>query len=665
MVDNAAMRLFAEHAPMGILSLAAVLEVNGITAQIVDLNQLYYEYFEESDKQRQSFCQYIINKLGSQEYDVFGFSTICSTYPLTIRIAAGVKQLRPNATIMFGGPQASVVDVQTLTAFPFVDLIVRGEAEQTLPAVLENISHADYTKIPGVTFRLGGQIIRNPNAPVISDLDQLPLAAFHLYPNVERCSYLPLEIGRGCPFACSFCSTNDFFRRQFRLKSPAKAVAEMKILKQRYGVETFDLIHDMFTVNRKKVQAFCDEVIRSGEEFLWSCSARTDCVDDELIDSMARAGCKGIFFGIDSGSAQMQQVMNKGLDLAEAIRIIERADTSGMDTTVSLITGFPEETKEDLRATVSFLADSLRFDKAEPQFHLLAPLAETPITAKYQDQLHFDDIFSDISHQGWEQETEDRELIRAHRDIFPNFYAVPTPWLARTYLKELRQFILNGVKSVRWLFLAVHQNCEDLLTVFDRWQSWSRHHVTDELGPENQRTYYCGNQFPEDFLKFVRSQYRPAFGDDVLAIDELLNYEAVRNDVNLEWNTSTVPVTPKENSRMVLRSDTKLTPERRMRLLQTKVDFEDLMRRLRAKETLADLRANANTVVLRPKKDSVEVLQLSPDTTELLRFCDGHRTVSEIVEGFSSNQPVAAIPPQKVALFGLNFLCEQQLVRAI
>src|SRR5439155_751596 len=127
---------------------------------------------------------------------------------------------------------------------------------------------------------------------------------------------------------------------------------------------------------RKKVAAFCETMIGSAEKFYWSCSARTDCIDDELIDLMAEAGCRGIFFGIDSGSDRMQEIMNKRLDLDEAIRRIEHADKRKIDTTVSLITGFPEETKDDLSTTVAFLADSLRFDRAEPQFHLLAPLAE-------------------------------------------------------------------------------------------------------------------------------------------------------------------------------------------------------------------------------------------------------------------------------------------------
>ncbi len=279
LADSEAIRLIAEHAPMGILSLAAVLEKIGIVPMILDLNRLYYDYLASPEyrQDKMDFCRFVVvGALESQQFDVFGFSTICSSYPLTIRMAKEVKRTHPGATVILGGPQASVVDLQTLKAFSFVDVIVRGEAEETLPLVLGALSDgSSLDGLPGITFRQGANTVRAPNAPVIADLDSLAMAAFNLYPYIDRCRYLPLEIGRGCPFACSFCSTNDFFRRQFRLKSPETVIQQMGLLNKAYGVQTFDLIHDMFTVNRKKVVEFCEALKQSGDQFHWSCSART------------------------------------------------------------------------------------------------------------------------------------------------------------------------------------------------------------------------------------------------------------------------------------------------------------------------------------------------------------------------------------------------------
>ncbi len=147
------------------------------------------------------------------------------------------------------------------------------------------------------------------------------------------------------------------------LKSPERLIEQMRSIKDSYGINTFDLIHDMFTVDRKRVADFCEALLRSNDEFNWNCSARTDCVDDDLIALMAKAGCRGIFFGIETGSARLQKTINKGLDLAEAELMIKSTNKRRITTAVSLIYGFPEETMEDVRDTVGFLIDSLRYLK--------------------------------------------------------------------------------------------------------------------------------------------------------------------------------------------------------------------------------------------------------------------------------------------------------------
>ena len=119
----------------------------------------------------------------------------------------------------------------------------------------------------------------------------------------------------------------------------------MRTIHRTYGNTRFELIHDMFTVDRKRVVEFCEALLASGEQFQWNCSARTDCVDDELIALMARSGCASIFFGIETGSARLQRLIGKNLDLHEAASRVACASRHGIGTTVSLITGFPGETR--------------------------------------------------------------------------------------------------------------------------------------------------------------------------------------------------------------------------------------------------------------------------------------------------------------------------------
>ena len=178
--DTGAVRLISEQAPIGILTLAAILRQHGITVEVVDLNRTYYRYLRSAAyRRRADFCSFVARDFASRSFDVWGFSTICSTYPLTIRIARELKRSHPQSVVMLGGPQASVVDAATLWAFPFIDFIVRGEADETLPLLLAALPDMRrFGEIPGVTFRSGGSIVRNPNAPVVLDLDKLPMPAF-------------------------------------------------------------------------------------------------------------------------------------------------------------------------------------------------------------------------------------------------------------------------------------------------------------------------------------------------------------------------------------------------------------------------------------------------------------------------------------------------------
>src|SRR5215470_14063200 len=182
-----AARIMGELAPVGILSLAAVLESRGLEVEVVDLNRLYYDWSQGAKRDETGFCGFAGTYFADHDFDFFGFSTVCSSYPLTLRIAAEVKRAHRNSVVGLGGPQASVVDVATLGAFPFIDLIVRGEAELTLPELIDALQGGSSlascpSAIPGITWRRDGdgegEIVRNPDGPPVMDLDALPFPAF-------------------------------------------------------------------------------------------------------------------------------------------------------------------------------------------------------------------------------------------------------------------------------------------------------------------------------------------------------------------------------------------------------------------------------------------------------------------------------------------------------
>jgi radical SAM superfamily enzyme YgiQ (UPF0313 family) len=661
--EKEAARIIGELAPVGILSLAAVLEAHGLQPEVVELNRLYYQWLQSSaddhGRTANDFCRFCSAWFAERHFDFYGLSTVCSSYPLTLRLAAELKRLHPESVVALGGPQASVVDVASLHAYSFIDVVVRGEAEHSLPGLLDALaSHSSLDSVSGITFRRGGEVLRTPDAPLILDLDSIPFPAFHLYPDMGFCRHFPLELGRGCPFSCTFCSTNDFFRRRFRLKSPERMIADMRRVKESYGIDSFELVHDMFTVDRKRVVAFCEALVACNEKFYWGCSARTDCIDHELIALLHRAGCRGIFFGIESGSPRMQTIIDKCLDLKIAAEQVRLCDQQQIKTAVSLITGFPEETMADVRDTVAFFMDSLRFDYADPQLQILAPLAGTPIEAKHRDELILDDSVADMSYRGWPQTAEDHKMIAEHAEVFSNFYSVPAPGMQREFLKELRDFLLNGMRLFRWLLIGLHAHGGNIADVFQQWQSWrADKHLSF---PDNDRAaYYSHGAFAGDFIEFVRSCYIPTSSRTPIAIAALAEYESALLSVRRQTATANGRSSSAADAGAVMSAHSRPHLHPAVRVIQLCGDYQEIVRRLRKQQPLDELQAKPVTVVITP----IAVLQLSPVSAELLRLCEGGNTIKQIAAEFSlKGIQVQGVPVDQACMAGIELLRRQQIL---
>ncbi len=625
---------------VGILTLASLVRQQ-IPTQVFDLDCLWKQAGGCSSR----FYSSAVQAIADSDAGVVGLSSISGSYPATLRLAEMIAREVPSAKIVLGGPQASVVDVATLKAFPFVDAIVRGEAEETFPLVLDALLQGGpLDLIPGVTFRTGDTIGRNPNAPVILDLDKVPLPAFDLYPDIEGRQALPIEIGRGCPFACRFCSTNDFFRRRFRLKSTSCVIGQMQTLNARYPqVKSFELVHDMFTVDRAKVLEFCEALIEIGSPFQWSCSARTDCVDSELLALMLKAGCEGIFFGIETGSPRLQQVIDKGLDLEQSRRVLAETSRLGIRTTASLITGYPDETEVDFRNTVTFVADTLRYPFVDHQLHMLSPLAETPLTTEYRDRLYLDTNWADYSENGLEQQPEDRVLIAANPSIFPNFYAFPCS-LDRAYLRQVCDFLIYGSFRFSSLLQALHLVEGDLLRVAQRWIRSN------------------GNIPPSDFLEwgfvydavnFAEQEYA-SHNDPGLIVTGRF-YRALADAA-----TAKPPEPPEASGRLSLHPDT--------HILTVEGDIVAAIAFLRQGNspppTILD---RTVTVVVRQELGKRSEISEMPDLAlSILHHASQHAAVEDVIEDFQRRGiRLSALSPEIIVRKSIEHLSRQGFVRCV
>lgn len=403
------------------------------------------------------------NDILKKKPELIGFSTWCITYPASLLVAKEIKNLSPQIPIVFGGPQASILANETLAEFPFVDFILSGEADRTFPQLVSELikENPDFTSIPGLAYRdKAGKIKQNKFDSPLLNLNDLPLPAYDL---LTKPKVLKLDVGRGCPYQCTYCSTNDFFSKKYRLKSANRIIREMMLGYQKTGIKSFGFIHDMFTLNKKMVFDLCLKLIdlqnNNNLFFNWSCSARTDCVTAGMLVQMKKAGCHSVFFGIESGSEKIQKSIKKNLDLEKVYEVADICWDTGLNMYASFIIGFSDETKPDVEKTLLCVL-KLALKGVFVQVSELSLLPGTPLFNNLKDRLLFDGNFSNFSKTICGK--EELQLIADYPHIFSSFYYLPVKSLKRDKIVFINQMI-NKISHFRNTLLILSEYLENVI----------------------------------------------------------------------------------------------------------------------------------------------------------------------------------------------------------
>lgn len=389
--------------PLGILSLATKLQNNrDFNVKVLDFHRIYESKIL---KLADSIDENILNTMNyilEFEPDVVGFYSLCSTHLFAIIIAKLIKSANENITIIFGGPQATLTAKETIEKFDFIDMVGLYEGETTIEKILYGIRDKDISSIEGLCYRDGNSIIVNNNVNLIENLDELPIIDYELL-GTEIKGSLSIEVGRGCPFECTYCSTQEFWERKFRLKSNKRILDEIMHYKNKYGVTEFDFVHDLFTLSKKRVVEICQMFIDNKLDITWKCSSRLDTLDDEMMKIMAEAGCRRIFFGIETGSERMQKLIKKNLKLVLLTDLVKNLKKYGISSAFCFIYGFPEETEEDVNDTLKLMYNICQEYRGKPfnkmlelQLFMLSFLPKTQLTKKYFRDLEFKEEY--LSH---------------------------------------------------------------------------------------------------------------------------------------------------------------------------------------------------------------------------------------------------------------------------
>ncbi len=406
--------------PVGTLLLATIVRNANISTEV-----LQFRHFGDAEH-FESFISSAVEQILGKDPKIVSFYTRCDTYHITIRISQELKQRRKDIYIVYGGPQADLSAADTIREIPEVDYVCCGEGENTIVPFFTSLlaGQADHS-IDGLVYRDGENVVKNPRPQMIPDLDILPdmdysLVDFADEEGVGMQGSFPVDVGRGCPFSCTFCSTKTFWGRNYRLKSPERIIREVKEIHERFGTVNFSFEHDMFTLNRQKVIKVCGMLKEIGFPIQWGCSARTDCLDKELIDIMVDAGLVRLFVGIETGSPRMQKLIRKNLKLDDVLETMEYVSKKGIVGRASFIFGFPHETEEDFSQSIALMTRLSKLPGIAVLTHFCTFFGGTELTKEYYGRIDRATVLSSATGEVAVKDCED--IISAHPVLFPHYF---------------------------------------------------------------------------------------------------------------------------------------------------------------------------------------------------------------------------------------------------
>lgn len=290
--------------------------------------------------------------LQKNEIDFVGIyaSTIC--YNGTKEIIEGCDSLRRagkwDGKLIVGGPHTSV---NQLPLPESVDFIVQGEGEL---AIIDIVEGREKQKIV-----MGKQI---------ENLDDLPPPAYDIfashqprYDNTVECFHdepvFTMNTSRGCPFACKFCSVQGVWGRQYRLFSAGRVIEDIQWLKRDFGVKGIYFREDNFTGNLSRANEFCETLLNKNIKTKWLCESRVSPLSKKMLEIMAKAGCRWLYLGCESGSQRILDRINKKIFVEDIRNVINWGKELGIKCYTSWIVGVPGETEDDRQKTFQLIDD--------------------------------------------------------------------------------------------------------------------------------------------------------------------------------------------------------------------------------------------------------------------------------------------------------------------
>jgi anaerobic magnesium-protoporphyrin IX monomethyl ester cyclase len=421
-------------------------------------NQQYSTVLIDAIAEQLSLPQ-TLSKLSSVQPDVIVAIQGFECFDEDMEMLQQVKNNSPGCKLILFGHYATLFPQQILETTN-TDIVILGEPDNIFISLMDALLHArPLAEVSGIAYKSSGQVIIQPGDTRIGHPEQLPMPAYEmLHPELYFEPFLKAPFGliqtaRGCPYNCNYCVRS--FGKRLTYRTTEQIIDEIVFLKQKFGIRSLRFIDDTFTVHTNRVIEICKKMIDLDLQIEWTCLSRVDTLREEMIPWMKKAGCKRIYFGVESGSTKVLQYFDKPMDLDAALSILKKCTKAGIETLGLFIVGAPVEDQTDFDASVNFAI------RADFDYIIASELAVYPGTPLYA-QLEKEVDFSLFPYKNeWKDEAlRTRNKLR-EKEFYRRFYYRPR-FILKHALKAVRHpleylqnftklgsFVLGGRKSKR------------------------------------------------------------------------------------------------------------------------------------------------------------------------------------------------------------------------
>ena len=379
-------RGYSLYPPLSLTTVAASIfkKVDDIEVEVLDMNFETIKYFNENDKSDLSTYDFmknkIVDKMDEFQPDLVGISVLFSpAHSNALAMANIVKEKNSTTQVVCGGVHTTFAYKRMLEECPNIDFIFLYEADNTFPLFLEYLKgKVKFEDLKGIAWldKNTNETKLAPHAPLIHELDQLPIpewdlvplkkysdygrvGAVHMFGDTRKPTYM-MQTVRGCVAQCTFCSVRSFYGKGVRSYSPQRVLEEIDYLYNELGIRQLDIMDDDFTYDRERTLEICNGLVKRNYNLIWNLSngIRLGTINDEIMDALIKAKCRNITIGVESGNDSTLALVRKPVSIKMLYRkseIFKRY--SELYVKANYMVGFPFENDEQMMNTFRLAED--------------------------------------------------------------------------------------------------------------------------------------------------------------------------------------------------------------------------------------------------------------------------------------------------------------------